>query len=547
MPATCLSALSQFIEASYSWVYASIETGQFHESQSELLRQRTAIWHNGAKKNPFSTPQLIFYAILKSRNYLPDARAEALMGTFMLYLLAADVWDDVQDQDLDNKPEIQAGDAIAINNGISFLFLALTLLRQNLEQETDAEKRLLYLEALNQSSLKAVRGQHLDLNLYQHAQTPEEVLKIQVEKSDTFPLIGRCAALLAGCNLAESEPYYQLIKAFVTIGQILDDIKDILVKPLSPDLKAGKNTYPIACFKQRATPQQRRLFQDLLKTLPDSLHSIRKLIYESGALQQCAETLEQSRLHMYQLVAHFPASPYLRLILQMADFKAAFLYPPPLEAKNLALLQVTDPWSDIIQEHLHQLREHLKTYSPPLLPSLIPWHQPHFMYEPGRQIIFYPDLRGLSEEILPVLAGLLNAEDETQAQLWLQQQTPFLLGHEFFHYWRDVSQNLSQDKWFEELVANSLMVNYLAEYLPDQLPPTLSVAQHLLAPYPEHIFATGQQILERLFVDNAIPKPSANYDVNQQETLVIHAAIIKQLAEKTRPFKQLFEDYLMPE
>lgn len=196
---------------------------------------------------------------------LPAAAAIELVHNFSL------IHDDIQDDDRErrHRPTVWAvwGKPQAINAGTAMRVLTNVALSRLGERGVTPEKRLLVQSLLDETSLKLIEGQYLDISF-------EKRLDITVR--DYLQMIeGKTASLIAcalevGARLGTDNE--GLIKDFRSLGwnlglgfQIRDDIlgiwgdEDVTGKPLSSDIQRRKKTLPIVHALETAQDGRREM------------------------------------------------------------------------------------------------------------------------------------------------------------------------------------------------------------------------------------------------------------------------------------------------
>ena len=192
--------------------------------------------------------------------------------------------------------------------------------------------------------------------------------------------------------------------------QVLDDVRDVYGKPRSPDLESGKMTYPLACFLERASAEQRaalRLAQ--ASACPASLREIRALFYDTGALRQVASRMEGFRRAIHAEVARSARKRALMRCCCTSSITwspACTRHSPSLRPRSSA--RAKSGWHAYVQRLARANSRTFGGFGAPAPPPLVPWHLPHWMYDKARGVIFYPDIEGLPEETLPFQAALLG-------------------------------------------------------------------------------------------------------------------------------------------
>ena len=545
-PAPQHDGLLKFLTRAYERAEQATYHAEFDDSQEELLRTSISLAHRRMLSNPVGDPLSVFYLVARAWTDTLDEQAELLGTSCLLYILAADLTDDVQDDDLHGTPYESVGPAIAVNSALSLLFLSLDVLRAATEREPDPRRRLAYLELFNRTSLAAVGGQHRDLISGTRAPTPAQLLAMDQAKRSSLTMIAEMGALYARCDARMIERYRHIGELLVQAVQVVDDVRDIFGKSSSPDLSTGKMTYPVACFLETATPQQREQLADMRTRLPGSLREIRTLLYDAGAIRQCAETVEHLRVQIHQqMAATGNASPAHRTWLFIVDSVASDLYKPRPVPESAFILHPHGTWYETVHALARRVAADTREWNSPAVPPLIPWHLPQWVYDPQRKVIFYPDVEGMAEDVLPPLASFFGLRDTSEARAVLESQAAVVMAHEYFHYWRDASGNLSSDYWFEELAALRLTMTYLRSHQPDLIASTAALSKAALASHPHGISARGHELLEACFrPGNPSSGTMHGYEVPLGEAALMQCAMTLRLIDEDSSFELLAPDLL---
>jgi geranylgeranyl pyrophosphate synthase len=523
----------------------AIAEGHFEKSQADLLLKTAGQYRPKTRSNPFANPLGVFYLIAKAHRGAIDEQGVELASFCEFYLLAIDLLDDVQDDDLAGKPHAEAGPARALNDAMTLLFLGLACLERCMALESDPDRRLTYLQRVNRVALATGRGQHKDLLGLQGAQSPESVLAMQREKTASVTLVCECAALYAGTSAESQARYRAMGENLALLVQVLDDVRDMYGKRRSPDLESGKATYPLACFLESADDGDKARFAELQGALPDSLPALRRFFYENGTLRRVAETMESLRRAVHREIAAMGTeAPTLRLLLFVADHLVEALYTPkPLEVTS-SLRMPRQGWHDHVRRLSVDFQERLRTFGTPATPDLLPWHQSQWVYDKSRGVVFYPDIEGLPEETLPFQAALLGEPDLARVAELMRRQAPAVLAHELFHHYRDAVGALSTDMWHEELAANSLSIAYCQRYEPAALAGGVELANLVLSRPENRLSAQAETILRDLMDPERLSQPNTGYQLDMHQTALVHLAMIVELAQSSQSLETLFARYL---
>jgi len=535
--------LLDFLDAVERRIDVAVAHEQFHSTQRELL-QRAVSWYRPVfAANPTSNPIALLYLLARAWGREIDHQVECAGVFCSLYLLSADLLDDVQDGELATKSHAATSSAIAINNAVTLLFLGLEALEQCVELEGSPVRREELWRLFNHASKAAVSGQHLDLVGRIDDMTPDQVLMLAQAKTSSVAMVTECAALLARCEAAEVARFRQVGESMAKLVQIRDDLVDIYGKSNSPDLAARKVTYPVACYNINANSAEREHFAQLLQRLPESLRDIRELLYEQGAVESCASRMEQLRVEIhYAVAATANHSAYLRGLLELVDRLADSVYEPvDVEATTRPFVTQSVGYNRIGEE-LMRCMGRLSGMVSVAPPQHRPWHLPQWMYCSGNQTIYYPDIDGLAEEVLPFQAKLLGLDDLSDVARVMLGQLPAVVAHETFHYLRHVSGNMTSDHWYEEWAANRLSVAYLRQYEPATLERSLELAATILGRYPRMLDARAEKTLERCFAQRIVA--GEGYDMDSTSMAIASLEMIRRLAEQSINLEVAFKELL---
>ncbi|MFN8577382.1 MAG: polyprenyl synthetase family protein [Candidatus Sericytochromatia bacterium] len=540
-------SLAEFFSDIKDKVLLSFNENNFDELQLNLLEQTFDIYQNKSETDLFTTSISIFYLITKSFNKNLDEKS-ILLGAFCtLYIVSLDLFDDIQDNDLVGKPHEKVGVPIAVNNAITLLFLSLDFLRQVITIEENIDKKILYLKVFNQASLLAVKGQHKDLIGIDSTKTPQDVINMQKEKSSSFSLIAVCAAIYSDCDNETIQKIKNIAEEMVIIFQIVDDIKDIYGKKISPDLLTNKVTYPISCFLEMANNEELDKLNNLKAQLPDSLKGIRELIYSIGAIKKSAETIEVFRVNVHNNISQLNLNtPSMRAVLYLIDYLSNSIYKVKEIEETSSIIHPNRDYDLFIKNLVNTFFINMVEFKPPEQPSLIPWHLPQWMYESKRNIIYYSDLEGFKEDILPIQSKVLGMEDLDKLEKVLIDESTFVMAHEIFHYWRNQSGRITKDSWYEEWVANNLAIAYLREFFPNILNDTKNLLEELIIRKYQKLNIKAENILNKIFSNDYSPSLNSlgyQVDIDDISAIQFHMTF-RIIFTQHKSLKELVETFL---
>jgi len=533
--------LAAFLRRVSDVVDRGIESAGLDAAHRALLSATVVRFRAHVRENPLADPLSLFYLVQRVERGVPDEAGVQLAAFCQFYVLALDLFDDVQDQDLAGKPHEQAGPAVALNSALFLLFLGLAALERGMGGS--AEGRREYLALVARVGLRTGRGQYRDLTA-DTAATPAQVLEIAREKTASLALICELAAFHATPDSERRERYRRVGENFSLFVQVLDDLRDIFGKRESPDLERRRASYPLACFLEHASPEERERFGQLRSLRPTPLRELRVLLYQSGSVQRVAQTLERFRLAIHHEVSGLErSSPWLRMLLFTVDGLAASVYQPKAVAETQSLATPETGWHELVRQHARNLTQRLTTYDLPALPPLIPWHSPQWLYEPSRKVIYYADIEGVPEETLPFQAALLGEPDLDVVGQLIAGQAAAVTAHELFHYFRDQTGRLGTDLWQEELAANSLALAYCRAFEPEVLEQTVVLAERVLAQPHNSLNASAARVLEGLIADP--PRtPGGGYELPLDQMALVQMGMIRHLARHGAPLDQALQHWL---
>jgi hypothetical protein len=272
------------------------------------------------------------------------------------------------------------------------------------------------------------------------------------------------------------------------------------------------------------------------------LPQLRRLLHGSGTVERCAEAIEALRVSIYQAVAATgnPSAAH-RLLLRLVDGLAQTIYEPPPVAQTSEWSTPMGGFHDAVRAEARRFLERMEPFQPPPLPSFVPWHLPHYLYESSRRTVYYPDLDGLPEEIVPFQAELLGTSSQARTLDVLHAQLPAVLAHELFHDWRDVSGRLTRDSWHEEYAANRLAVSYVKRFCPDTLERTLSLADEVLERFAP---AMDEGLLQTLARSEQPTANATGYGMDMKQAALVHLEMVRRLALRTTPLEVDVDDLL---
>src|ERR1041385_5988084 len=167
----------------------------------------------------------------------------------------------------------------------------------------------------------------------------ERIGKIDISEADCMELVDRktaclfsvCARLGAIAGGADTQAQERLGEYAWNLGmafQLVDDVLDFtarektLGKPVGGDLREGKVTLPLVYALERATPDERRLVETILRernydTVPFS--RILSLLDKYRGIERVKERAQAFTEKARAIMAEFPESAYQRALLEVTE------------------------------------------------------------------------------------------------------------------------------------------------------------------------------------------------------------------------------------
>lgn len=506
-----------------------------------MLVRTIEMYTGAARGDDWAHPLGLFHGCYRLFSPEVDEKGLLVAESCSFFILSLDLFDDVQDEDLDGKHYATEGPAIATNSALALLFLAQDALRQAAELEPIETRRMACLQVMHRISLIAIGAQHQDLTSALAHPTPAEVLEMHAGKTSAVQLVAECAALAAGADLNSAATIGEFGRNLAMLTQVVDDVRDVFGKDRSPDLLSNKATYLRACFDERASLAERVEYERRRLSLddPESLEMIQGMYVDSGALDACAHAVETAREKIHELMTSVEGSvSHKRILLSVVDSLANLVYSPEPLAASQSIFQGGSTFSSAILKQAALFRERFRGEFQKNV-SFEPWHRPFFLYDPSRDVIHYPDLDGLEEETLPAHAALFEG-NETRALGYLLDTLPLLVAHEMFHAWRSQVDRLGCDAWHEEYVADELAMGYLRAFDPTAHARVRAACHEILkSPLPPESTERLTSIRERAKCES---DAGADYETSLLETALLHAQMCLSMPDE--PMARLTQRWL---
>jgi geranylgeranyl pyrophosphate synthase len=489
-----------------------------------------------SREDDWGQPLGLYYSIYRIAAGRADESAIRLAQFCVFYIAAADLFDDVQDEDLAGKPHAHAGSAIAINSALTLLMLALDILGEVSAMEQSSQRKLAYLRLFNRVSLIAVSAQHRDLLGQSGARSRSEVETMHAGKTSSVALVCECAALVGGAREEEARRFFSIGSELAKVVQIIDDVRDLVSSHKSTDLANARSTYPLACFHEKATDQQRAELSKLLGATVVDLERIQELLEMTGAFDECAATVEQSRQHILRLLGEVgPICSHGLLLAAIVDQLASALYEPPPHRLRVA----PGPATHSAIEAARSFQEAMTPLGFQGSPELRTWHLPICFYEPEHERIYLSDLDGLAEEVVPFHAELQGVSfGETERSI--RASLPFLVAHELTHAWRDQMGLLGEAEGHEEFIANELAYAFVFNHDQPAAEAVLAAARRIRRGVSQQARANASALAADCRSPALAPRTLPG---SPAEVALLHAEMILQIAAGPRPLEEIVTSF----
>lgn len=264
---------------------------------------------------------------------LPAAAALELLHNFSL------IHDDIQDNDQErrNRPTVWAiyGKPQAINAGTSMRVLASLAMMRLAQRNVTVEKQLKAIRLLDETCLKLIEGQYLDLSFEDRSDVSlaEYLRMIELKTVALISCSLELGALLATRDESTIQGFRECGEHLGFAFQIKDDLlgiwgnQDKLGKPVGSDIRQKKKTFPVLFAWENASPGSKARLNEIYQKeiIDQSMHEEVLNILESVQ----AETYTQRLVEDYcskamDRVEDIELAPGTRELLEeLIDFLAA--------------------------------------------------------------------------------------------------------------------------------------------------------------------------------------------------------------------------------
>lgn len=210
--------------------------------------------------------------------------AVPLAAAWLLYNLASDIFDDLQDQDGKERPWNAWEPARAMNVGLGLVAVANKCLAR-LQTTSDTHRDI--LDSWAQTFALAAQGQ----TIRPERPSMQTYFRQTVTKSGLiFATVARAGARLGTSDTTLLNAMYDYGYALGMVVQIVDDCRDLSSVQVASDLANGTFTLPaIYALSQNEAeeyPELSKRFALSSSLLPDEVEKTLELVIETGALSR---------------------------------------------------------------------------------------------------------------------------------------------------------------------------------------------------------------------------------------------------------------------
>jgi competence protein ComQ len=240
-----------------------------------------------------------------------------------LFALAADIFDDIQDQDNHQMPwgKIPVAQAISLANSLLFISYQTLLSVGNLEHLRQL------VQIFNQTGLKASAGQYREFGeLTKSCSSVDQYIEIISKKSGSFPECAcKIGGVLAGAPQKTVDELGELGINIGIIAQISNDLRDILDFHNKSDFINKKQTLPFLYLLDVLEGERAAELEHLITTassVPKAFtqkeqQRLSLFIHEEGAIHYCLVFQEMFRQQALILLQQIQTSDEQKRKLEM--------------------------------------------------------------------------------------------------------------------------------------------------------------------------------------------------------------------------------------
>jgi competence protein ComQ len=268
----------------------SNDFGLYSLVQEPLNKARYKIASETRHSHPWPLlPLMVCEAISKNyRHVIPAAAA------LQLFMVAGDIFDDIEDADSSDSLATKYGSAVATNIASTLLILAEKAITRLEGRNVEHFIIVRIMDAINSSFTTTCIGQHLDLSLNQETVVSEDTYLRIVDMKSASTI--QCACYI-GALLATSRQ--ELIDMFAIFGhnlgmasQIANDVQGVI---RGSDILKRRKTLPVIYALSQADGKARQQLELIFNKQSEStfdLAQIRDLLFRIGAIHYAMIKIE---------------------------------------------------------------------------------------------------------------------------------------------------------------------------------------------------------------------------------------------------------------
>ncbi len=249
-----------------------------------------------------------------SCEFLTGAAELALHGAVAmeLFALAADILDDIQDEDNDLAPWRK----IPVSQAISLATAVLVLSYQALGKVADPLLYRRVMQILNETGLRASNGQFLEVLYDQRNEvTLDEYLELIGKKSGSLTAAAcKMGGVLGGASPETADRLAQFGVKLGQIAQVDNDLRDFHYTGDKSDLSKGKKTLPFVYLMTTLEGATAEQFKCLIKSAqektlqfgPEQKQKLVDILLHEGGAHYCLVVQEMFRQEALKILETIP-------------------------------------------------------------------------------------------------------------------------------------------------------------------------------------------------------------------------------------------------
>lgn len=296
---------SQFNQVIYEEINKTLVKAELSAEMTQLIK--SAINTESRDKELFPWANLTLLTC-ESIDTVPETAMPGAIG-MELFALAADIFDDIQDQDNDNAPWRRLNMAEALNLAICLLTLSYKSF-QNISDPLLAKE---VNSIINYAGLKAIDGQYRELQYRKTEQVSlEQYFKLIEQKSGSITACAcKIGAILNGGSKELVQQFNLFGKSLGMMWQIRNDLDDFLNFEKKRDFINNTKTLPYV-FLLSVLQKQPEQFKKLIKVQNQGLlggeerEYLRGIAADEGVGHYCKVMYEIFRQKALDIITSIP-------------------------------------------------------------------------------------------------------------------------------------------------------------------------------------------------------------------------------------------------